>query len=334
PLNANGKVNRLILGPPERKTGTVLFEKPKTEREAVLLDIVRRVMATDEVGVTDNLMDMGMDSISAVEMVNLADEAGIKIRASELLVLKTVRDLSKSAMSLVYWHSSYTGEKPILVLSCGIIGTEQLENRVKSLSERYDILMVEPFLEHYPYLVRKDETFESVVGLYYELMDMMVPDTSRIVAFMGFSFGGTIAYELSRMLFHQTGHSSKVICGDSPISFPHYVPLTPEQEDEEIRLILSRDKRNSELKARIVFEGYQAVLRLMSDHRAGETSSEILLFRCSDNIFGDLPSSYRENGAKLTVVDVPAEHTEFCIDTDDLWHDLTVAQTLQFLSDN
>ena len=167
-----------------------------------------------------------------------------------------------------------------------------------------------------------------------ELMDMMVPDTGRIAAFMGFSFGGTIAYELSRMLFLQTGHASKVICGDSPISFPHYVPLTPEQEAEEIRLILSRDKRNSELKARIVFEGYQAVLRLMSDRKAKETSSDVLLFRCAGSEFGDLPSSYREQGAKLTVVEVPAEHTEFCIDAENLWHDLTVAQTLKFLSDN
>ena len=334
PLNANGKVNRLALSAPERKTGTVLFEKPKTEREAVLLDIVRRVMATDEVGVTDNLMDMGMDSISAVEMVNLADEAGIKIRASELLVLKTVRDLSKSAMSLVYWHSSYTGEKPILVLSCGIIGTEQLENRVKSLSEHYDILMVEPFLEHYPYLVRKDETFESVVGLYYELMDMMVPDTGRIAAFMGFSFGGTIAYELSRMLFLQTGRACKVICGDSPISFGHYVPLTPEQETEEINLILSRDKQGSEIRARIVFEGYRAVLRLMSDRKALPITSEILLFLCSDNLFGDLPSSYRENGAKLTVVDVSTDHTSFCLDNDNIWQDFTVSHILKFLSGN
>ncbi len=334
PLNANGKVNRLILSAPERKALRTQFEEPKTERESVLLGIARRVMGTEEIGVTDNLMDLGMDSISAVEMVNLADDAGIKIRASELLVLKTVREISKSVMSLVYWHSSSTGEKPILVLSCGIIGTEQLKRRIDSLAEHYDILVVEPFLEHYPYLVQKNESFESVVGLYYDLMDMMVPDIDRIAAFMGFSFGGTIAYELSRMLFRQTGHSSKVICGDSPISFPHYVPLTPEQEAEEIRLILSRDKRNSELKARIVFEGYQVVLRLMSDHRAGETSSEILLFCCSDNIFGDLPSSYRECGAKVTVVEVATDHTSFCIDTDNFWHDLTVVQTLKFLSDN
>ena len=334
PLNANGKVNRLVLSAPERKALRTQREEPKTEREAVLLGIARRVMGTEEIGVTDNLMDLGMDSISAVEMVNLADDAGIKIRASELLVLKTVREISKSVMSLVYWHSSSTGEKPILVLSCGIIGTEQLKRRIDSLAEHYDILVIEPFLEHYPYLVQKDETFESVVGLYYEMMDMMVPDTGMIAAFMGFSFGGTIAYELSRMLFRQTGRACKVICGDSPISYPHYVPPAPEQEAEEIRLILSRDKRNSELKARIVFEGYQVVLRLMSDRKAKETSSEILLFRCSDNIFGDLPSSYRECGAKVTVVEVATDHTSFCIDTDNLWHDLTVAQTLKFLSGN
>ena len=334
PLNANGKVNRLILGPPEREICMTSYEEPKTDREAALLAIARKVMGIEKMGVTDNLMDMGMDSISAVEMVNLADEAGIKIRASELIVLKTVRDLSKSAMSLVYWLSSYTGEKPILVLSCGIIGIEQLEKRIDKLSELYDILMIEPFLEHYPYLVKKDESFESVVGLYYDLVDMMVPDTSRIVAFMGFSFGGTIAYELSRMLFLQTGHASKVICGDSPISFPHYVPLTPEQEADEIKLIMSRDKKASDIRARIVFNGYQAVLRLMSDWKASPVTSEILLFNCSSNIFGDLPSAYREQGAKLTVVEVPAEHTEFCIDIDDRWHDLTVAHTLEFISGN
>ena len=332
PLNANGKVNRLVLAAPERKPFQTKCEEPKTEREAVLLAIARKVMGTEEIGVTDNLMDMGLDSISAVEMVNRADDAGIKIRASELLVLKTVRDLSKSVMSLVYWHSSFTGKKPILVLSCGIIGIEQLEKRIDKLSELYDILMIEPFLEHYPYLVKKDESFESVVGLYYDLMDMMVPDTSRIVAFMGFSFGGTIAYELSRMLFLQTGHASKVICGDSPISFPHYVPLTPEQEADEIKLILSRDKKASEIRARIVFNGYRAVLRLMSDWKASPITSEILLFRCSDSGLGDLASSYRESVAKLTIVEVSAEHTEFCLDNDDIWRDFTVSQVLKFLS--
>lgn len=333
PLNANGKVNRLILKEPERKA-QFSHEEPKTEREAALLDIARKVMGMKELGVTDNLMDLGMDSITAFEMVSLASDRGIVIKTNDLLIHKTVRELSKSRMSLIYRHSFWTGEKPILVLSCGIIGTEQLKKRLDSLAECYDILMVEPFLEHHIYLAKEGDSFEDLVGLYSDLMDMEIPDKGKIVAFMGFSFGGTIAYELSRMLFKQTGRACKVVCGDSPISFPHYVPLTPEQEEEEIRLILSRDKRNSELKARIVFEGYQAVLRLMSDRKAKETSSDVLLFRCAGSEFGDLPSSYREQGAKLTVVDVPEGHTEFCIDAEDLWHDLTVAQTLKFLSGN
>ena len=331
PLNANGKVNRLILKEPERKARNA-HEEPKTEREAALLDIARKVMGMKELGVTDNLMDLGMDSITAFEMVSLASDRGIVIKTNDLLVHKTVRGLSKSRMSLIYRHSFWTGEKPILVMSCGIIGTEQLKKRLDSLAESYDMLIVEPFLEHYIYIAREGDSFEDLAGLYYDLLDTMVPDTTRIAAFMGFSFGGTISYELSRMLFLQTGHASKVICGDSPISFGHYVPLTPEQEAEEIRQILSRDEGASETRARIIFEGYQAVLRLMSDRKVGETSSEILLFCCSDKIFEDLPSSYREQGAKLTVVEVNADHTGFCIDKDNLWHDVTVAQTLKFIS--
>lgn len=332
PLNANGKVNRLALAAPVTGHRRTEREEPKTNREAVLLAIARRVMGTEELGVMDNLMDSGMDSITAIEMVNRASEKGITIKMNDLLVNKTVRELSRSRMSLVYRHHTYTGEKPVLVLSCGIIGSEKLEKRIESLSERYDILVVEPFLEHYIYLAREGDSFEDIVGLYYDLMDSMIPDKRKIAGFMGFSFGGTIAYELSRMLFLQTGSACKVICGDSPLSFPPYVELTPEQEEEEVRLILSRDKRGSGVMARIVFEGYRAVLRLMSGWKAPATSSKILLFRCIESEFGNLPSSYRENGAELTVVEVPADHSEFCIDVDNLWHDMTVAHTLKFLS--
>lgn len=334
PLNANGKVNRLILNAPVRKVCHASYEGPKSNREAILLDIACQVMGTGELGVTDNLIDFGMDSISAGEMVFRAGEKGITIKMNDLLVHKTIREISKSQMSLLYRHSSWTGRKPILVLACGIIGTELLKKRLESLSEFYDILMIEPFLEHYLFLAQEGDSFEGLVGLYYDLLDMMVPDKNKIVAFMGFSFGGTIAYEMSRMLFLQTGRACKVICGDSPISFGHYVALTPEQEAEEIKSILFRDNLTSIVMARIIYEGCQAVLRLMSDWKALPITSEILLFRCSIQEYGDLPSFYRERVAKLTVVEVPAAHGKFCNDKEDLWHDFTVTHTLKFLSDN
>lgn len=334
PLNANGKVNRMILNAPVKKVSHASYEGPRSNREAVLLDIAHQVMGTGELGVTDNLIDFGMDSISAAEMVFRAGEKGITIKMNDLLVQKTIREISKSQMSLLYRHSSWTGKKTILVLACGIIGTELLKKRLESLSAFYDILMIEPFLEHYLFLAKEGDSFEELVGLYYDLLDMMVPDKNKIVAFMGFSFGGTIAYKLSRMLFLQTGRSCKVICGDSPISFGHYVALTPEQEAEEIKSILFRDNLTSIVMARIIYEGCQAVLRLMSDWKALPITSEVLLFRCSIQEYGDLPSFYRERVAKLTVVEVPAAHGKFCNDKENLWHDLTVTHTLKFLSDN
>lgn len=333
PLNANGKVNRLVLKEPERKT-QFSHEEPKTNREVNLLAVARQVMKMDNLGVTDNLIEMGMDSISAVEMVSLACDRGITIKANDIMIHKTVKNLSESRMSLLYWYLPPTETKPVLVLSCGIIGTELLEKRVRSLSEHYDILVVEPFYDHYEYLAREGDSFEDIVGLYYDLMDITVPDKDRIVAFIGFSFGGTIAYELSRMLFLQTGRACKVICGDSPLSFNTYEEKTPRQEAEELEALRSRGSFSIEGEERIIFNGTEAVLKLMSDWKAQSAYSEVLYFHCNDFISEHLISLYRELVTKLAVVEVPDTHTGFCLDFEDRWCNFTVNHTLKFLSDN
>ena len=94
PLNANGKVNRLALSAPERKHLQSKREEPQTEREAVLLDIARRVMGTEELGVTDNLRDFGMDSLSATQIANQAIDKGIVIRMRDMMIHNTIRELA------------------------------------------------------------------------------------------------------------------------------------------------------------------------------------------------------------------------------------------------
>ncbi len=331
PLNANGKVNRLILEEPERRTRSE-HEGPKTNREVNLLAVARKVMRMDDLGVTDNLVEMGLDSISAVEMVSLAKDRGITIKANDLMIHKTVRNLSESRMSLLYWYLPPTETKPILVLSCGIIGTELLEKRARSLSEHYDILVVEPFYDHFEYLAREGDSFEDIVGLYFDLMDLMIPAKERIVAFIGFSFGGTIAYQLSMMLFLQTGRACKVICGDSPLSFITYKEKTPQQEAEELEAIRSSGSFSIEGEEKIIFLGTEAVLKLMSDWKAPSISSEVLFFHCKDFISEYLVSVYRKLVAKLTIVEVPDTHKSFCLDFEDRWCDFTVNHTLKFLS--
>ena len=330
PLNANGKVNRLILKEPERKA-QFSHEEPKTNREVNLLAVARQVMKMDNLGVTDNLIEMGMDSISAVEMVSLASDRGITIKANDIMIHKTVRNLSESRMSLLYWYLPPTETKPVLVLSCGIIGTELLEKRVRSLSEHYDILVIEPFYDHYEYLAREGDTFEDIVGLYHDLIDTVVSDKFRIAAFIGFSYGGTIAYELGRMHFIQTGLVCRIICGDSPLKFASYRKMTPEQEAERLEILRSAGCCSVEGEEKIIFYGEQAVGRLMSDWKAEPTPLEVMLFHCKGNYSGDLMPTYHDLVTKLTVVEVPESHLGFCLDGENRWRDFTVSHTLQFL---
>ena len=94
PLNANGKVNRLALAAPERKAHQAKREEPETEREAILLDIARRVLRTEELGVTDNLKYFGMDSLSATQIANQAIDKGIVIRMRDLMIRNNIRELA------------------------------------------------------------------------------------------------------------------------------------------------------------------------------------------------------------------------------------------------
>lgn len=94
PLNANGKVNRLALSAPERKHLQSKREEPQTKREAVLLDIARRVLGTEELGVTDNLRDFGMDSLSATQIANQAIDEGIVIKMRDMMIRNNIRELA------------------------------------------------------------------------------------------------------------------------------------------------------------------------------------------------------------------------------------------------
>lgn len=94
PLNANGKVNRLALSAPERKICPESHEEPKTECEAALLGIARKVMGTEEIGVTDNLKDFGMDSLSATQIANQAIDKGIVIKMRDMMIRNNIRELA------------------------------------------------------------------------------------------------------------------------------------------------------------------------------------------------------------------------------------------------
>lgn len=331
PLNANGKINRLVLEAPQRDMAKTDVVPPKTDREYALLEIAHNVLGNDDFGVTDNLYELGMDSICAAEFAAMAEEKDYIVKPNDITKYPTIRQLAECSMSLLYWFEPYNEDKPVLVFACGAIGTRILEKRMKSFAEHYNVLVVEAYYEHYTYIVSKGERFEDVVGLYYDIFDLMVEDKTKVAGFIGFSFGGTVAYELCQMYHQQTGLVSKLILGDSPLLFAKHLAASQEEIEKEVRDIAAVTPEETLTSIRIFHYGMHSILSLMSCWNATAVPADVLFFHAND--------CPEENMQKLhecfdnaTIVDVDDNHLPFVIDRPHKWHDLTVTKTLDFLT--
>ncbi len=67
PLNSNGKVDRLALPRPEPERTSTRHVPPRNEVEISLLGVWKRVLETDDLGVTDDFFALGGQSIKAMQ---------------------------------------------------------------------------------------------------------------------------------------------------------------------------------------------------------------------------------------------------------------------------
>ncbi len=92
PLNPSGKVDRAKLPAPDSGSaaGTREFVGPRTPEEKILTDILSEVLRVERVGVTDNLFELGADSLHVFQITSRAAKAGLAISPRLLLQHRTV----------------------------------------------------------------------------------------------------------------------------------------------------------------------------------------------------------------------------------------------------
>jgi amino acid adenylation domain-containing protein len=96
PLNRNGKVDRNALPDPGTESAIDNFEAPRSEFENILLGTVKKILGTENIGVTSDLIAAGMSSLSGITIAMEASEkTGVKIKAMQLMKLKTIRAVSE-----------------------------------------------------------------------------------------------------------------------------------------------------------------------------------------------------------------------------------------------
>ncbi|WP_313918033.1 non-ribosomal peptide synthetase [Tahibacter sp.] len=95
PMTLNGKLDRRALPAPEANTSDAqAYEEPKGAIEQVLAQIWRDVLHAERVGRHDNFFDLGGSSISAIQVIGRANQAGLKLNLNAIFEDQSIAQLA------------------------------------------------------------------------------------------------------------------------------------------------------------------------------------------------------------------------------------------------
>jgi amino acid adenylation domain-containing protein len=99
PMTPNGKVDRAALPPaPRARTGEARrYVEPRTAAERALCGICEGVLGVERVGVHDDLLELGCDSILTIQIASRAAQAGLGVSVRDVLAKHTVAALAAGA---------------------------------------------------------------------------------------------------------------------------------------------------------------------------------------------------------------------------------------------
>ena len=99
PLTAHGKIDRRALPEPQLDRSQLQQEylAPRNDIEKTLVDIWKKVLGVNPIGVRDNFFELGGDSISSIRVISLANQAGLKLQPRHIFMAPTIEGLAHYA---------------------------------------------------------------------------------------------------------------------------------------------------------------------------------------------------------------------------------------------
>ncbi|MEH2169754.1 MAG: amino acid adenylation domain-containing protein [Nostoc sp.] len=97
PLNPNGKVDRQALPIPdqERPNLEAVFVPPSTPIEVTLAEIWSQVLSIEKIGIYDNFLKLGGDSLRSIQVLSRANDRGLSFSLQEFIQHSTIHELSQ-----------------------------------------------------------------------------------------------------------------------------------------------------------------------------------------------------------------------------------------------
>ncbi|GAB3264612.1 hypothetical protein GCM10027347_31780 [Larkinella harenae] len=207
PLTPNGKIDRKALPDPmleadENRNG---FMAPRTDVEKLVADIWMECLRLEKISVLDNFFELGGHSLIAVQvMTRLEKKTGKRLPLSMLFEYPTVEKLASTLHMngrSVTWDSLVPikpqGTKTPLYIVHGA-GLHVLLFNTLAINMHPD----QPVYGLQAKGINSDDepldSIEAIAAYYIDAIMAKNPDGPYALA--GYSFGGTIAYEMSKQL--------------------------------------------------------------------------------------------------------------------------------------
>lgn len=208
PRNERGKVDRQALPPAEPARPT---EPPTTQWEIVLSDLWGEVLGLDSVGLDDDFMEVGGDSLTAEEMLTLVnDRLGIALVSSDLVEAPTLRQFTQR---VTLGSASLPSHPDVVALRTGgggtpafcFVGGGSLALTFVPIARHLGDRPVYAFQAHgLEQRALPDKTVEAAAARALQMMRVIQPRGPYVM--IGHSFGGLVALEAARQL-EQAGES-------------------------------------------------------------------------------------------------------------------------------
>ena len=97
PLTPNGKLDRKALPAPDFSATKGSWRAPRSPQEELLCALFAETLGLPRVGIEDNFFALGGDSISSIELVSRARQAGLLITPRDIFQHQSVEALAAVA---------------------------------------------------------------------------------------------------------------------------------------------------------------------------------------------------------------------------------------------
>lgn len=116
PLTHNGKIDKTRLPDPLHTAQETIAEAPRTEEETLLVELWKKALGTEDIGINSNFYRSGGDSIKAMQIAARLYRAGYKNQAKDILQYPVLADLAANLEKDDQRadQSPVTGEVPLI----------------------------------------------------------------------------------------------------------------------------------------------------------------------------------------------------------------------------